>query len=188
MKKRNKIMEWITVKKALIATAFFAIMTYIIDFSPIGTLGLMKAVPGVELLDFYAWYSTQECYAVLEKLGELGRDFCLYKIMPIDIFFPLSVMMFEVTWMSVMLKYLSGPKNPLRLLPILGVFGMLCDWGENIGITLMLKNYPQQLETVCAITGTISGIKLLCIPGVFLILAILLIACVIKKVLSLGKQ
>lgn len=188
MEKISRIVEWVTVKKALIATVFFLVMVYIIDFSPIGTLGLTRAVPGAELLDFKSWYSTEECYAVLEQMGEYGRNFHLYKIMPEDIFFPLSLMMFDVSWMCMMLKYLSRKKSPLRLLPVLGVLNMLLDWSENVGITLMLKNYPKQLETVCAVTGTISGIKMFCVAFVFLTLGILLVSCIVKKVRLRGEE
>ena len=177
----NKIMEWITVKKALAATAFFLIMIYIIDFSPIGTLGLTNAVPGAELLDFKSWYTTEECYAVLDNLGTYGRDFCLYKIMPADIFFPLSFMMFNVSWMCILLKFLTKKGSPLRFLALLGVLNMLCDWSENVGITLMLKNYPEKMETVCAVTGTISGIKMICVASVFATFAVLILSCLVKK-------
>lgn len=170
--------ETITWKRMLFATVLFFLLTYIIDYSPIGVDGLLQITGGANILDFEKSYPPDKAYLILKNLGEAGRHFYLTLIMPTDIFFPISFMFFNTCWISLFLKHLTNSGNLFRLLPLLAVFNMLCDWGENIGITAMLLNYPKRLSAVCYISSTITTVKFICV----LLLVILLLVFTIYSI------
>ena len=94
----------VTVKKSLIATAFFIVMLWLIDYSPIGLAGLLKVSGGVSILDFETRYSADFAYDWLTRMGRAGRDFYLTKVMPLDIVYPPSLALFLFMWSSLLAK------------------------------------------------------------------------------------
>lgn len=180
----NSFVEKATIKRALLATLFFGLLMYLIDYSPIGVSGLLKITGDANILDFEKGYSLDKAYTMLKDLGSDGRDFYLHKIMPQDIMFPMSVMLFFSCWISVMLKKVTKQNSPLRLLTYVPLLTMLCDWGENVGITAMLINYPDKLSTVCAISSAITITKFVFLISGALAAVILLVCTVTKLILN----
>ena len=78
-------------------------------------------------------------------------------------------MAFMFSWLGLLLKSNIGKESPLRFGLLMPVIYMLLDWTENIGITLMLINYPQRLDTVAVATGLVTSIK-----KVFVLLTLIL--------------
>ena len=159
---KNKIdylVEKANFKTALVATLFFVLMLYLIDFSPIGVAGLLKVSCGTNILDFETRYSADFAYNLLESMGEIGRHFYLTKVLVLDIFFPPSLMLFLFCWLSLLLKKVTKSGNRLRYLIILPLVYLLLNYTENIGITTMLIYYPARLVTICIATGIITSIK-----------------------------
>ena len=187
---REKIDSYVnsmTTWKACAATIVFAVLLWVIDFSPIGVTGLLQVTGGANILDFEAGYTVDQAYGMLEALGEAGRSFHLTKIMPLDIFFPIGLMLFLTSWLSLLLKNLMGDGSVLRFLPLVAVVNMLLDWSENIGITLMLVNYPKRLETVCRITSSVSAVKMVCVKTAVVVLLVLFVWFVFWKIFGLVK-
>lgn len=179
----NQYTEKATLKRALVATLIFGILLYIIDYSPIGVAGLLKLTGGANILDFENGYSLEKAYSILDALGENGRHFYLTLILPTDIFFPIGLMLFTSNWMSLFLKKLTKNGSILRWLTGITVINMLLDWSENIGITLMLIQYPTKLAGVCAISSRITTIKFVFVALIALSLVVLLVGCLIKDIL-----
>lgn len=187
---REKIDSYVnsmTTWKACAATIVFAVLLWVIDFSPIGVTGLLQVTGGANILDFEAGYTVDQAYGMFEALGEAGRSFHLTKIMPLDIFFPIGLMLFLTSWLSLLLKNLTGDGSVLRFLPLVAVVNMLLDWSENIGITLMLVNYPKRLETVCRITSSVSAVKMVCVKTAVVVLLVLFVWFVFWKIFGLVK-
>lgn len=157
-----------------------------IEFSPIGVDGMMKVTNGAGLLDFEHGYSVEKAYDMLDQLGEKGRQFYLSPMMIEDIFFPVSVMLFFGSWISFFLKILGKANSNLSFLLLFPILDMLFDWGENVGITTMLLNYPTQLPTVCNISSAITMGKfvwVICNAVCFITLTVctLVHACIKRK-------
>lgn len=179
----NKLVEEkASLRNALLATVNFLFWLWLIDFSPIGVSGLLKVTGGVNILDFESGYSVKYAYTLLSNLGEAGRMFHLTKIMPLDILFPFSLMLFGVTWFLYLLNKVTLHNCVLRFLPLFSVLNMLLDWTENIGIVIMILNYPKQLPGVCHFTATVSSIKFCCVKFIAVALALLTIALIFKKI------
>lgn len=184
----NRLVNRMTARKACAVTVVFIVLLWLIDYSPVGVAGLLQVTGGANILDFESGYTVDYAYGMLEALGEAGRSFHLTKIMPLDIFFPVGLMIFLTSWMSLLLKRLTSDGSVLRLLPLISVVNMLLDWSENIGITLMLLNYPERLETVCRITSTVSAAKMVCVKCAGIILLLLIICRLVRKICCLAKS
>ncbi|MGN1170248.1 MAG: hypothetical protein ACI4SZ_01210 [Lachnospiraceae bacterium] len=184
----NRLVNRMTARKACAETVVFIVLLWLIDYSPVGVAGLLQVTGGANILDFESGYTVDYAYGMLEALGEAGRSFHLTKIMPLDIFFPVGLMIFLTSWMSLLLKRLTSDGSVLRLLPLIAVVNMLLDWSENIGITLMLLNYPERLETVCRITSTVSAAKMVCVKCAGIILLLLIICRLVRKICCLAKS
>ena len=130
----SNLIEQVTVKKALIATALFLFALWLIDYSPIGVAGLLKVSNGVSILDFETRYTADFGYSWLESMGEAGRNFHLTRVMPLDIFYPPCLMLFMFTWMSLIMQKATKKESIFRCLAILPAIYCLLDYLENIGI------------------------------------------------------
>lgn len=154
-----KMVNGVTVKKSLVATAFFIVMLWLIDYSPIGVAGLLKVSGGVSILDFETRYSADFAYDWLTRMSDAGRDFHLTKVMPLDIIYPPSLALFMFMWSSLLAKKATRDNSVCRCLPVLSFVYLLLDWIENVGITSMLIRFPERLDTIAVTTGWVTAVK-----------------------------
>ena len=90
-------------------------------------------------------------------------------------------MLFYTVWIAMLLKHL-GINNWCKYFILLPIFAMLCDWIENIGIIIMLKNYPN-LPELAILNSSIAGmVKMVSVILNWSIITILFIVFVIKKI------
>ncbi len=155
----SKIIEKLTVKKALLATGFFLVMLWLIDYSPIGVAGLLQVTDGVSILDYETRYTVDFAYNFLKSMGQAGRLFHLTRIMPLDFVYPPSLMLFMFSWLGLLLKKTTQAGSKARYINILPIIYLILDFTENAGIIAMLLNYPTRLAAVCFITGWVTSIK-----------------------------
>lgn len=185
MKERiNCLINKITVKKALVITVIFVFMLYLIDYSVIGVAELERITNGGQILDMEHGYSVEKAYEVFDYLGEVGRNFYLTKIIPLDIFFPISFMLFNLSWMCFIMKKATNPDSKARYLVVLPFVDMILDWSENVGFTLMLANYPEKLVTVCNVGSIITRLKFTSILCIIITDIILIVISLFKKVIN----
>ncbi len=175
----NTLIDKMNAKKALALTLFFIIMLYLIDFSIIGMAELSRITNGGKILDMEkTGYSVEKAYDILTQLGEIGRNFYLTKIIPLDIIFPISMMMMNFSWLSLFLKKCTKKGNLLRYLAILPLIDMTLDWTENACFFMMLKNFPQRLESLCKFSSIVTQVKFASV-GIIFLADFILIASVI---------
>ncbi len=174
--------EKISVKKALISTLVFAILLWLIDFSPIGVAGLLKITDGVGILDYESRYTADYAYLWLESMTEAGRYFHLTRIMPLDIIYPPSLMCFMFSWLSLILKKSAKEKSPLWYSLILPPIYLLLDWIENIGITAMLLKFPGRLDGIAVATGIVTSVKKAVVLLIIILFIIQLTVFLIRKI------
>jgi len=138
-------------RTVIIFLVLFCIAFILIQFSPFGLSGLHRITGGASILDVrFPWYSADDAYEVFTALGPEGRDFNLTKILPLDIFFPLSYGFFFCTLTGFLYKTGGCKKRIYTGLSFLGLFAAFFDLLENICILLMLKSYP-------AVSGAAAG-------------------------------
>ncbi len=127
----------------IIFLVLFCIAFVLIQFSPFGLYGLHQITGGSSILDLsFPWYSADDAYEVFTALGPEGRVFNLTKILPLDVFFPLSYGFFFCSLIGFLYKTVGCKKKIYTGLSFLGGFAAFFDLLENICIFIMLKSYP----------------------------------------------
>ena len=118
--------------------------------------------------------------SLLDSMGQAGRTFHLTRVMPLDILFPPSFMLFMFCWLSLLLQKTTKSNSKFCLIALLPPVYMLLDWTENIGITAMLMKFPERLNKICVATGIITSVKKTVVLLVIISYIILLAALLIK--------
>lgn len=134
----------------------------LIDYSPIGIAGLSKVSNGVNILDFETRYTADFACPWLDSMGQAGRTFHLTRVMPLDILFPPSFMLFMFCWLSLLLQKTTKSNSKFFLISLLSPVYTLLDWTENIEITAMLMTFPERLNKIYVATGIITSVKKSC--------------------------
>lgn len=103
-------------------------------------------------------YSPQEAAELLEALGKEGRTYYLARQIPLDIVFPALLAMTLVSaicWFGVRL-----PNRKLVGFGIaLSVSAALFDYAENLGVSLMILNWPDLSHALVHATSAASVAK-----------------------------
>ncbi len=175
------IIEKATLKKALLFTAVFAALYIIINFTTLGLAGLLRITNGANILDFQFGYSAAKAYDILTALGQEGRSYYLFHILPLDFPFPLSGMLFYAGWIALLVK-LVAPSSAAGFTILVPLLSMMFDWFENIGAIIMLNTYPN-LSVPGVYLGSVSGmLKMIFSLGNIAIIVVLVVTYLFKTV------
>lgn len=149
---------------------------------------VMSFSGGMKLLDMMpTGYNSEYVNALLNALGENGRNAYLFTQIPVDLIFP---GLFGISY-CLLFAYLLNKIGKLN-----GYFWGLCwfpvlaglfDYFENFGIIAILNSYPENSTVLAQLTNIFSISKSVFTTLSFTTLIILLIVFVINKLLSKGK-
>lgn len=137
----------------LITNGVYSIMVFITG--PI----LMKFAHGAKIMDLNFGYSPEYVNALLSLLGQEGRDFYLFRQIPVDMVYPfLSAITYclIIAYFLNKLGKLNGPQFYLTLLPLLGG---LFDYLENMGTIFILNNYPTNPDSLTRAASFFTQLK-----------------------------
>lgn len=136
---------------------------------------------GLKLLDMMpTGYDLDDVNALFNALGEKGRGTYLYNQIPVDMVYPF---LFGICYCLIWAYFLDklGKLNSVffyaGLLPL--VAGT-ADYLENIGIVLMLNNFPNVSEGMASLTNIFSMTKSVTTTLFFTLLLILILSLGIK--------
>ena len=119
----------------------------------------MEFSGGMRLLDMMPLgYDRNYVEALFLALGEEGRNFYLYRQLPVDFIYPL---LFGISY-SLLLAFLLKKLNKFEswyLMCLLPIIAGLADYAENFGIIHLLHAYPEVSGFAVDITGTFSVVK-----------------------------
>lgn len=149
----------------LLSGVLFGFSFWLIQNSFFG-LGRLEAIAGTaDILDTRFTYSAETAAAVLEKLGETGRNYYLSVIQPLDILFPLCygvffLMLIQWGWFGQEnTKDTEGLGVIHRAVLLLPLATAACDILENILIRILVLNYPEEFTAVASSAGVITAVK-----------------------------
>ncbi len=138
---------------------------------------------GMSLLDMMPLgYDFEYVHALFNSLGEAGRHAYLYRQIPIDMAYPF---LFAITYglvLAFFLKKLNKLEGPLFYCCLLPLIIGLADYGENIGIIMLLTHYPNFSSSTVTITNIFSLLKSSFTTIYFLVLVGTLIVVFIKSI------
>jgi hypothetical protein len=184
---RNLIEKNLSGKKVLILFVLTSI---------IYTLMLTVSIPkvmtysnGMKTLDMIpSGYDIIYVNSLLGTLEAKGRAVYLFNQIPIDMVYPF---LFGITYCLIFayfLKKINRLESKLFYLTFLPLFAGFFDYMENIGIIILLNNYPDYSELMVKITNAFSILKSSFTTVFFIGLIILLAAFGISKLFFKKRQ
>lgn len=138
---------------------------------------------GVSVLDLQFGYSQTSVYAdFLDKYSP--EALALYKkVELLDLIFPWVYAGFFTFLISMGFAKLTAANRQLRMLNLLPIAMVVCDYGENMGILSLLFSYPNHLPFM-AMWASSFGIAKWSLMIVILLVSIVAISAWIKKTVS----
>lgn len=141
----------------------------------------MKFSKGMKLLDMMpTGYNLDYVNNLLNALGIKGRDIYLTNQIPVDMIYPLLFGVSYCLLMAYLLKKLNKFNTTYSLICLLPFLAGTADYLENIGIIMMLNNYPDVTSFLVETTNVFSMTKSISTSLFFILLLIALIIVIIK--------
>ena len=152
-----------------LATGRHVIATLVVAFAPIlaanafssyfyhltGGHGLLDLAGGRNALTFQTGYTPDDAYALLTHWGPVGRHDQLRFTLTLDVLVPPATWMF----LTLALLYVTRPFAAARWQRLLAVLlpsaYLAFDYGENVAILAMISAFPNRVDGVAAVGGTL---------------------------------
>jgi len=131
----------------------------LIQGRPFGIAALQDITGGATILDMTFTQGPDDVYAVLVALGDAGRAFDLSHIVPLDMVFPATYMLFlsvGISWTFARWLHRDSQWFLLNLTPIIAG---IADYCENAGVITLLLSYPSRLHPVAWYTSIMYIVK-----------------------------
>jgi hypothetical protein len=143
---------------------------------------VMQYSGGLKILDMMpTGYDVQYVHSLFNALGTAGRDSYLHRQLPLDLIYPFLFGISSCLVLAYFLNKLEKLDSWLFYLCILPLFSSLFDYGENIGIINMLKDYPNISALQVQTTSVFTILKSVLTTIYFIILIITLLALAKNK-------
>lgn len=166
--------KWVIFASVIFLIFIVFVLPQVVRFS-IKMTGHVKS-PDTSLI-----YSAEDLYQMAETYGESGRDAYIKLRWTFDVIWPVVYTLFLVLWTRKLSEYISATKM-LRYMFIIPIIGMLLDFLENIGSTIVMFRYPLQSGIIATITPVMTFLKWITLLGSFFIITILMIVIGWKKI------
>ncbi len=143
---------------------------------------VMSFSGGLKLLDMMpTGYDADYVNALLNALGENGRDAYLFNQIPLDMIYPFLFGISNMLILAYFLNKLGKIDSYLFYLCFLPLCSGLFDYGENIGIITMLTDYPNNSNMLTQASSVFSVLKSFSTTAYFIILISCLVVWSIRK-------
>ena len=171
---RELIKKHIEGKKVLI---LFIITNIIYTIMLTTTIPIVvRLAGGLKLLDMMPMgYSNRYVNELLYALGEEGRHAYLFLQIPVDMVYPLFFGISNCLLLAYFLNKIEKIDGKLSYLCYLPLFSGIFDYFENLGIIMMLKNFPNNSILLSEATNVFSILKSSFTTFYFLVLLLVLI-------------
>lgn len=177
---RKIVSKYLSGKKVLLLFVLTNMVYAVMIFITIPKV--MAFSGGLKLLDMMpTGYDLDDVTALFNALGEKGRATYLYNQIPVDMIYPF---LFGICYCLIWAYFLDklGKLNSVffyaGLLPLVGG---TADYLENIGIVLMLNDFPNVSAGMASFTNMFSMTKSITTTLFFTLLLILILMLGIKR-------
>lgn len=167
---RNNIQKSIVNTKKIFVLLVLANIIYMIMIF-VTIPKVMSYSGGLKILDLMPLgYNHEYVNLLLNSLGSGGRWTYLYYQIPLDLFYPFLYGISYCLLLAFILKKLDKLEGSFIYLSLIPIFSAVCDYFENIGIIIMLNQFPNNSELWTQITNVFSVSKSTTMTIYFLIL------------------
>ena len=136
---------------------------------------VMSFAGGMKLMDMLpSGYDFQYVNKLRGTLGEEGRALYLYRQIPADMIYPGLFGISYCILLLFFLKKLNKLNSPFIYLGVLPLIGGLFDYLENLGIIILLSNYPDISEDLVYLMSDFTITKSIATTVYFIVLLIIL--------------
>jgi hypothetical protein len=155
----NFLVEFSNRRNTIILIILFVLVNLFM-FSPLSPMTVLDSYSdNAGMLDLDFIYDSEKAYDVVSAYGVEGRRYYVTTFVLIDTFTPILMNLFLSVLVTMVLRLSNGPKNTLTRLNILPFIALIGDYLENIFISVIMLNYPDQLENVVFLASFSTGIK-----------------------------
>lgn len=137
----------------------WVVFLVLIQGRPFGIAALQDITGGATILDMTFTQGPDDVYAVLDTLGDAGRAFDLSYIVPLDLVFPATYMLFLSVGISWTLARWLHRDSQWFLLNLAPLVAGIADYCENAGVITLLLTYPERLDPVAWYTSIMYIVK-----------------------------
>lgn len=161
MDNMNNSLRQLSRRKVLVALLIaYGIYMPIFFFAdvPFGVSAIRPYAAGTNILDVELFYTATQAYDRLTFFGEEGRAAYL-NILKGDLIYPAILGSLLALSIYLIVKRLNPSGAGWQYLALLPLVNMLCDYGENGLLFVLLLSYPTDLPTVASAAGIVTLTK-----------------------------
>ena len=140
---------------------FFIISSSLYFLMLLGTIPhLHKITNGVKILDMMpTGYNLAYVKKLMEALGETGRHYYLFRLLPVDLVFPFFFAISNCLIISWFLKKLEKPVSSWFFACYLPLIAGFFDYAENFTVISILNSYPEISDSLVQVSNLFSVLK-----------------------------
>lgn len=131
-------------------------------------------------------YSAEDLYKMAESYGESGRATYIKLRWTFDLVWPIIYTLFLVLWAIKISEYTAKNKAS-RVLFVIPIIGMIFDFLENLGASILMYRYPLKSGLIANITPIMTLAKWITLSGFLLGTLFLLLFIGISNIRSSKK-
>jgi hypothetical protein len=127
-------------------------------------------------------YNIENVKNYFMELNEVGRNYYINKFHSIDTIYPAIYFLFYITTLSYLIKKLFTNNKTMHLFLIIPTLGIISDYGENILINNMMKNYDNISEIMVNISSSLTIVKFIMVYISLMCSIVFLLIIIITKI------
>ena len=156
----------------LVLLALLVFTVFIVFVLPAQSALAAETSGGAGSADTSFFYTASDLYKMAEAYGEQGRQAYIRARFTFDVVWPIAYFFFLTTAISWLFSKGLPDGSRWHLLNIAPVLGMLFDYLENIGASIVMARFPLHTAVIDVLTPVFSLLKWLFVSGSFFILVI----------------
>ena len=153
----------------LVLLALLVFIVFMVFVLPAQSAQAAETSGGAGSADTSFFYTAADLYHMAEAYGVQGRQAYIRARFTFDLVWPIAYAFFLTTAISWLFSKALPEASRWHLLNIAPVLGMLFDYLENIGASLVMARYPLQTAVIDLLTPVFSLLKWLFVSGSFII-------------------
>jgi hypothetical protein len=161
---------------------FFTFSTSIYIIMLTITIPQIMAISEMNILDMMpTGYPPKYVNELMLTLGETDRHLYLFHQIPLDMVYPLLFGISNTLIIAFLLKKIKIFDNKLIYLCFIPIIAGMFDYSENVGIIMILKNYPNNTDILSQVTNVFSVLKSMFTTLYFVELLVLLFVLAVRR-------
>lgn len=165
---------------------FFIISSTLYFIMLLGTIPhLHNLTGGLKIPDMMpTGYDSDYIVRLMEALGKTGRNYYLFRQLPIDLVFPFFFAISNCMIMGWFLKKLNKLDTNWYLVCYLPIIAGIFDYAENFSIISLINNYPEINKTTVLVSNLFSVLKSSVTTIALTVLIVILLVFLFRRIFN----